>query len=139
MMSSEQATVFKGPGPEAVYRQKLGDGIFEIQRCDHCARHFFYPRVTCRYCGSAAVQWVRPSGDATVYSTTIVRRKAEEGGDYNVVIVELEEGPRMMSRVEESAPAAVKIGAAVTARIDGSGKEAVLVFVPARVQGANNV
>jgi uncharacterized OB-fold protein len=130
MMDAGNA-VFTGPGPEAVYRQKLGDGTFEIQRCESCTRHFFYPRVTCRYCGSAALQWVRPSGAATVYSTTVVRRKAEEGGDYNVVIVELEEGPRMMSRIEERAPKDVKIGDAVTARIDGSGKEAVLVFVAA--------
>jgi uncharacterized OB-fold protein len=119
-------------GPEAEYRRRLGQGTFEIQRCDSCARHFFFPRVLCPHCGSGEVSWVRPCGRATVYSTTVVRRRAEEGGDYNVAIVQLAEGPRLMSRVEELPPADVRIGAAVEARIDGTGAEAVLVFIPAK-------
>jgi uncharacterized OB-fold protein len=122
--------VFAGPGPQALYFQKLGEGVFEIQRCEHCARHFFYPRVTCRYCGSAAVKWIQPSGIGTVYSTTIVRRKPDDGGDYNVAIVELAEGPRMMTRISDIAPAEVRIGARVKARVDGAGRDSVLVFVP---------
>jgi Predicted nucleic-acid-binding protein containing a Zn-ribbon len=65
-----------------------------------------------------------PSGLGTVYSTTIVRRKAEDGGDYNVALIDLKEGVRMMSRVEGISPEAVAIGMSVQARIidDQGGK-----------------
>ncbi len=130
MAEETKAAVEAAAGPEARYRGRLATGIFEIQRCERCARHYFFPRVLCPHCGSDRVSWSKPTGRGTVYSTTVVRRRPEDGGDYNVAIVELEEGPRMMSRVEGIAPAEVKIGAAVRARIDGQGADAVLVFVP---------
>jgi uncharacterized OB-fold protein len=132
MQEGTMAVANEHRGPEAEYRLRLGQGAFEIQRCNRCSRHYFFPRVLCPHCGSNEVSWVRPSGRATVYSTTVVRRRAEDGGDYNVAIVELAEGPRMMSRVEELPPTDVKIGAAVEARINGSGADAVLVFIPAK-------
>ena len=68
-----------------------------------------------------------PSGGGTVYSTTVVRRKSADGGDYNVCLVDLAEGPRMMSRVVNVPPAEVKIGMAVRARIT----EGLVEFTPA--------
>ena len=70
------------------------------------------------------MQWIEPAGLGTVYAVTCVRRKAELGGDYNVSIIELDEGVRMMSRVESIPPASVKIGLRVQARVavkDGTG------------------
>lgn len=128
-MTHDASDIFPGPGPEALYRRKLAEGVFEIQRCQSCSRHLFYPRVMCCHCGSAALSWVRPSGKASVYSTTVVRRKADEGGNYNVAVVELAEGPRMMSRVEGIPPEDVRIGQSVEARVSGSGAGAVLVFM----------
>ena len=55
----------------------------------------------------------------------------EQGPSYNVALVDLEEGPRMMSRVEIIAPEAVAIGMPVTAVIDRSGDDPVVVFHPA--------
>jgi hypothetical protein len=46
-----------------------------------------------------------------------VRRKPADGGDYNVCLVDLAEGPRMLSRVAGVAPEEVRIGMAVKARI----------------------
>jgi uncharacterized OB-fold protein len=63
-------------GPEKIYRDKLAQGSFEIQRCSGCAKHVFYPRVLCPHCGSGRLEWTAPSGRGTVYSTTVVRRKA---------------------------------------------------------------
>jgi acetyl-CoA acetyltransferase len=77
-------------GPEAVHRDKLARGSFEIQRCAACARHVFYPRVLCPWCGSDRLAWVSAAGTGTVYSTTIVRRKPADGGDYNVALVDLD-------------------------------------------------
>jgi uncharacterized OB-fold protein len=71
------------------------------------------------------------SGQGQVYSTTIVRRRPDRGGDYNVAIIELVEGARMMSRVEGIAPEKVKIGMDVIAKIIGSPEEEpMIVFVP---------
>lgn len=116
-MSQADAAAFAGPGPEKSYRDALEQGRFQIQRCRGCGKHVFYPRALCPHCGAADLEWVTPSGRGTVYSTTVIRRREEEGGDYNVALIDLAEGPRMMSRVEGIGPAEVKIGMGVTVRI----------------------
>jgi uncharacterized OB-fold protein len=118
------------PGPEKLYRDKLAQGRFEIQRCAACAKHVFYPRVLCPHCGADRLEWVQPSGRGSVYSTTVVRRRPADGGDYNVALIDLEEGVRMMSRVAGIAPEAVAIGLRVQARVAGEGEAALVEFVP---------
>ena len=84
----------------------------------------------CPHCASTALTWVDASGEGTVHSTTVVARKAEQGGPYNVALIDLDEGVRMMSRVEGVAPDAVAIGQRVAAfigRIDG---KAAVLFSP---------
>jgi len=110
-------------GPESIYEEYLAKGEFRIQLCNGCERHVFYPRALCPHCGSSNLEWARPTGAGTVYSTTVMRRKPEAGGDYNVCLVELEEGPRLMSRVEGVAPTEVRIGMRVKARVAGGGEE----------------
>lgn len=114
-------------GPEKRYLDALGEGRFEIQKCASCEKHVFYPRVLCPHCGADRLDWVSPSGRGTVYSTTVVRRKLAEGGDYNVCLVDLDEGVRMMSRVAGIPPAEVRIGMAVQARI----ADGLVEFTPA--------
>ena len=114
-------------GPEKRYLDALAAGRFEIQKCAACSRHVFYPRVLCPHCGSDRFDWVAPSGRGTVYSTTVVRRKPADGGDYNVCLVDLAEGVRLMSRVAGVAPQEVKIGMAVRARI----AQGLVEFTPA--------
>jgi hypothetical protein len=115
------------PGPEKRYLDALKDGRFEIQKCAACAKHVFYPRVLCPHCGAGELAWVVASGRGTVYSTTVVRRKSADGGDYNVCLVDLAEDVRMMSRVVSIAPQDVKIGMSVEARI----AEGLVEFLPA--------
>jgi len=132
-----EGSPFGGPGPDETFRRKLGEGQFEIQECQSCSRFFFYPRAICKYCGSANLHWRRPQSPVTVYATTVVRRKPQDGGDYNVAIVELQEGPRMMSRIEDIAPGDVRIGMAVQPCVRGQGSDAVLVFVPVQPGGTH--
>lgn len=115
-------------GPDAAYFAYLEAGDWRIQRCSSCDTHIFQPRVMCPSCGAEAFDWVAPSGKGTVHSTTVVRRKPERGGDYNVCLVDLEEGVRMMSRVEGLAPTEVAIGMAVTARLAEQDGQTVVVF-----------
>ena len=127
---SEPTPMFGGPGPEQVYQEALKAGTFRIQLCGACGKHVFYPRVVCSHCGSPELSWVAPSGNGTVYSTTVVRRKPDDGGDLNVALIDLEEGVRMMSRVEGVAPAAVKIGMQVKAQIITHKEQPLVVFAP---------
>ncbi|GAA3985419.1 OB-fold domain-containing protein [Comamonas faecalis] len=113
------------------YFGALAEGRFEIPCCLSCARFHFYPRLCCPYCGSQELQWVAPSGHGTVYSVTIVRR-AE--GDYTVVLVDLDEGPRLMSRVVDMPVEQVRIGLAVRARIDAADEGPLLVFTASEEQ-----
>ena len=111
------------------YFEGLAEGRFEIPQCRDCGKFHFYPRVCCPHCGSQHLDWVAPSGKGVVYSVTIVR--AREGADYTVVLVNLEEGPRLMSRVVDVPVDEVRIGMSVRARIDVVDEAPLLVFVPA--------
>lgn len=116
------------------YFGRLAQGVFEIPCCRECRRYHFFPRVMCPFCGSAELQWTAPSGYGWVYSTTVVRGKETS---HNVCLVDLDEGPRLMSRVVGIEPDAVKIGARVKAHIEHAGQTgqtggaALLVFRPA--------
>ncbi|SRR5690554_4062020 len=115
-------------GPQAQYFAQLEQGVFQIQKCDACARHQFFPRVLCMDCGSEDLQWVTPTGCGHIYSFSIVRRKPEAGGDYNVVLVDLEENVRLMGRLENAKPEDLRIGLPVKARVLQNDEGAKLVF-----------
>ena len=117
---------FDGPGPDAQYLQALQQGRFMLQHCEDCAATRFPPALVCRACGSPRLAWRAASGAGRVYSSTTVRDRA---GDYNVALVELEGGARMMSRIEDAAPDDVRIGQEVKARIV-PGDEPFVVFTP---------
>ncbi|WP_242661808.1 Zn-ribbon domain-containing OB-fold protein [Salipiger thiooxidans] len=121
----------KDQGPDAVFAAKLAEGVFEIQKCGSCGAHVFHPRVICPACGSADLEWIAPTGRGTIYARTIVRRKPERGGDYNVVLVDLQEGVRMMSRVDGIAHDEIAAGLKVSATIgEGPDGEPAVVFRP---------
>lgn len=119
-------------GAEGEFAAALAQGRFRIQRCSACRKHVFYPRALCPHCGAAALEWVEASGSGCVYSTTTVRRKPQAGGDYNVALVDLAEGPRLMSRIDGIPPGEVRIGMSVNARVvDDPAKGKLLIFVAA--------
>lgn len=117
-------------GADGYFRQQLEQGKFVIQRCCACRRSIFYPRMLCPHCGHEHLEWFSPSGLGVVYSSTVIRRKPEDGGDYNVALVDLEEGPRLMSRVEAMPAEQVAIGMQVKARIIDGENGKLLVFTP---------
>jgi uncharacterized OB-fold protein len=122
-------------GAEKSYQEFLSAGSFRIQQCEQCKGYIFYPRVLCPDCGSSRLSWQISSGLGTVYSTTVTRRRKEAGGDFNVCLVDLDEGPRLMSRVEGVLPENVCIGMRVKARISVTQDAGfVIVFDPAEDQ-----
>jgi len=120
-----------GPGPEAQFRAYLDQGKFMIQRSKSTGRYVFYPRVAAPGTGERDLEWVEASGHGTVYSTTVVRNRPEKGGDYNVALIDLEEGPRMMSRVVDIEPTAIEIGMKVRAKVGELDGKPQVLFTPA--------
>lgn len=116
-------------GADLYFREQLDQGNFRIQRCTSCQHSVFYPRMLCPHCGSDQLEWFSPSGLGTVYSSTVVRRRPEDGGNYNVALVDLKEGSRLMSRIEGIPPESVAIGMPVKARIISADEGKLLVFV----------
>ena len=116
--------------PDADFHQFLKEGRFMIQRSLSTGRHVFYPRVMAPGTGETDLEWVEALGLGTVYSTSTVRAKPP-AQSYNVALVDLDEGPRMMSRVEGLPSEQVAIGLRVKARIAREGDQACVVFDPA--------
>lgn len=98
-----------------------------IQHSPSTGQYVFYPRVAAPQTGATDLQWVPASGKGVVYATTTMRPRPPEP-PYNVSLIELAEGPRMMSRVEGVAAENVRIGMPVTARIAQEDDGPVVVF-----------
>jgi len=120
--------LFQGPGPDARYADYLAKGEFRIQKCSACGHYMFFPRVMCTDCGAPEPDWVPASGRGTVYSRTTIADRPEAGGERNLSVIELEEGPRLFSRVEGVAPEAVIIGMSVRVRITQGDDGPFVVF-----------
>ncbi|MCB5174628.1 MULTISPECIES: Zn-ribbon domain-containing OB-fold protein [Microvirga] len=118
---------FDGPGPDEVWRTALAEGRLLLQHCRDCEATRFPPAMVCGACGSPDLEWREASGRGVVHASTTVRER--EGG-YNVSLIDLAEGARMMSRVENVDSGAVRIGMEVVARIVPE-PEPFVVFDPA--------
>ena len=78
-------------------------GELLLQRCELCREPYFPPRPFCPRCASRQVAVFRASGRATLYSYVINERAAPGfEAPYAIAVVELEEGPRMMTNIVES-------------------------------------
>lgn len=118
------------PAPDLAFRQHLTEGRFMLQRSRSTGAYIFYPRVAEPGTGETDLEWIEVSGRGVVYSTTVVRQKLPTPS-YNVALIDLIEGPRMMSRVEGLAPEDVVIGMEVQARIVANEDGPLILFDPA--------
>ena len=77
-----------------------------IQACDACGTRYFYPRPLCPACLSRSVRWIEASGRARLHTFVINHRppRGFPAAPFVIGIVELEEGPRMMSQIVGVAP-----------------------------------
>jgi uncharacterized protein len=109
------------PRPDNVtapYWEAATRGELLIQRCPACGQRQFYPRALCTACG-ADPEWERASGRGTVHTFTVIRQNyAKPFRDelpYVVAMIELAEGPMMMSNVTDCTADDVHIGMPVEA------------------------
>ena len=117
-------------GLQARHQQALDDGRFLIQHCAACQRHVYFPRVLCPHCGAAEPALVAPGGGGQVLALTVIRRRPEQGGDYNVCLIGLDEGVQLMSQVQGQAADAVQVGQRVRARVAQHLGQGLVVFDP---------
>ena len=115
--------------PDQDFLRFLSKGRFMLQRSQSSGRYVFPPRVAEPGTGSRDLLWVQASGLGSLYSITFVSQK-DQAKSYNIALVDLAEGPRILTRIEGVAPATAPIGLSVCARIITENREALLVFEP---------
>ncbi len=108
-----------------------------IQQCEACANRVFPPRAHCSKCGSAQLKWQPVSGKGVIYTYTVAHRPPHpvlaEQCPITIAVVELEEGPRMISNVTGCEPSDVEVGMSVQVAFEAIDDSDVVlpVFKPA--------
>jgi uncharacterized protein len=108
---------FDLPAPD-VETQPFWDGCkegrFLVKHCNSCGEDHFYPRPFCPKCWSTDVEWKRATGAGRLYTYAVVRQNDlppfAERVPYVAAIVELDEGPRVMTNIEGDDFDALEIG-----------------------------
>jgi uncharacterized OB-fold protein len=125
------------PTPETQpYWDGCAAGELRIQRCVDCGRPYFSPRPICPSCGSGNVEWFTASGRATLYSYVINHRPApgfEADVPYAIAVVQLAEGPRLMTSLVgvDPSPKALLLDMPLRVAFEQRGDVSLPVFTPA--------
>lgn len=116
------------------YREGLASGRLMFQRCNHCANAWMPVRSECPRCLSPEYSWVAASGNAKLVSWVVYHRAFNEAFKtrvpYTVAVVELNEGPRMISNIVGSDPSTLKIEQALKLQFDHEGEVVIPRFKP---------
>ena len=107
-----------------------------VKRCADCGEAHFYPRPFCPRCWSENVKWEDASGHATLYTWSTVHVNDlppfHERVPYVAAIVELSEGPRMMTNVVDCDAEELAVGMSLEVRYrDLDDEFSIPVFAPA--------
>ena len=107
--------IFPSPNPgTAPYWKAARQHQLSLPQCLACGKFHSYPRSRCPFCSSDKLQWKPCSGEGTIYSFTEVFRAPSKSFaadlPYVVAIVELMEGPHLMTRLVASDKASIRIG-----------------------------
>jgi uncharacterized protein len=100
-------------GLNAEFFAHCARGELRFQRCSACNAWRHPPRYRCGACGSGAWTWERSSGRGRVFSWTVTHQALDpafaEDAPYAVVVVELEEGPRLVGNLVDLDPADLEL------------------------------
>jgi uncharacterized OB-fold protein len=114
--------------PGTHWREALSQGRFLLQRGGD-GSVIFPPRLAAPGSGAQDLDWIEASGAGRVYTLSWIQRRPP-AEPYNVALIDLDEGVRLMSRVEGVTPETLRIGQRVAAFIDRSSEEPLLLFRP---------
>ena len=124
------------PTPESLpYWQAAESGELRLPWCATTGRCFFPPRQYSPFVAGGAVDWVTASGRARLYSYVISHRAApgfEDEVPYVLAVVELAEGPRMMTNIVDvdPTPESLELDMPLVVRFRQQGERVVPVFAP---------
>ena len=94
------------------------EGKFLVRHCNVCNEDHFYPRPFCPKCWGDDVEWKEATGRGTLYTYSIVVQNDlppfNERVPYVAAVVELEEGPRVMTNIEGTPHDELRVGMPVT-------------------------
>ena len=124
----------KSTETSAPYWEGCRQGELRLQKCPACDRVQFYPRIMCSHCGNKELGWIVASGNGRIASFTVVRRGISEAYQtpYIVALIDLDEGPRMMSHVFDVSAEDVRIDDPVVVDFEHWSEDiAMPVFRPA--------
>jgi uncharacterized OB-fold protein len=126
--SQDAAQRGAAPLDSAFFWDGLEAGELRIQRCASCNKLRHPPRPMCPYCRSLERDHVVASGRGTIYSFVVHHKPPVPGRDhpFAVVLVELEEGTRIVGNVVDLDPSDVKIGMDVEVVFQQNADERVL-------------
>ena len=134
-MSRPELRILPNPvGPNAEFYAWCARGEVRVQRCAACGTWRHPPRHRCAACASRDVAWERVSGRGRVFSWTVTHQPLDPAFDvpYVVVVVELDEGPRLVGNVRGIEPSALRLDLAVEAELEPVSDTVALVhFRPA--------
>jgi uncharacterized OB-fold protein len=115
----------------APYWKGASEGKLLLQCCADCEAVRFFPRYLCTECGSENTNWVEASGRGTVHSFSIVHRAAfpefQALTPYALALIDLAEGPRMMTNIVGDDALDVEIGDAVKVVFEDRGADGAKV------------
>lgn len=122
------------PTPETEpYWEGCAAGELRLQRCTACDAHYFPPRPFCPTCLSDDVVWEAVSGRGTLH-TYVINHRAAPGFEapYAIAVVQLDEGPRMMSNIVgvDPTPEALVLDMALQVSFETRGEIQLPVFGP---------
>ena len=115
------------------YWAGAADGELRYRKCGACGAAIFYPRSICPKCGATDPAWAVSGGEGTVYACTTVHRAPPAFADnapYTVLLVDIDEGFRMMGSLVDAADIAIGDRVTVTFR-DGPDGRPAPYFTPA--------
>lgn len=117
---SEKAYTKPLPGLDGLTKEFFGfckQHAIHFQQCKTCGTFRHVPREICAECNSFEWEWVKSSGKGTVYTWTVVNRALhpafhdpEQKVPMAPVVVEMEEGVRLLANMLDCPPEELKIG-----------------------------
>lgn len=130
MTNTAAGSALPNPAPEiqpetAAFWEATADGKLLLQRCSACDTVVYYPRFVCSSCHSTELTNIEASGRGTIYSYTVTTKgilEYKDAGSYVLAMVELAEGPKMLTNIVECDPRELAIGQYVEVTFHDTGE-----------------
>ena len=134
--SPQPAPIVPDPTPTAQpFWDALAAGRVDLQHCADCGQWVYYPRSRCSQCMSDNLAWETITGDGVLYTFTIARQPTtpafHEVHNLILAVVQLDEGPKVTTSLENVAEADVRIGMRVKPYFHQAGDLTLLRYQPA--------